>query len=89
MGKSKTSPLSRGLIGGKSSSIYGQLEVTLVNHKEVKVVIRRKPYSPHPDVSFSIPSTDLEDVIDIMLDAKDQLDALWLSSVATQELANK
>ena len=89
MGKSKTIPLARGLVGGETSAIYGQLEVFLTNYKTVKIVIRRKPYSDRSDVKFSIPFTDLQDIIDILDEALEKLDSYWLSRVATGELAGK
>ena len=89
MVKSRTIPLSRGLIGGKVNSIYGQLEVSLTNHKNVKILIRRKPYSGHSDVKFSVTCAELQNIIDILQEAKEQLDAQWLSRVATTELKTK
>jgi hypothetical protein len=89
MGKSRTVPLARGLIGGKASSIYGQLEVFLTNYSNIKIVIKRKPYSGHSNIKFSIPCTDLQDVIDILQEGKAKLDAHWLSRVAIRELRGK
>jgi hypothetical protein len=89
MGKSRTIPLARGLVCGETSTIYGQLEVLLSDYKKVKIVIKRKPYSGHSDVKFSIPCTDLQDVIDILKKAKEKLDEYWLSRVAAKELKAK
>lgn len=86
MGKSRTIPLARGLIGGRAGAIYGQLEVFLTNYSNAKIVIRRKPYSGHSDIKFSLPCTDLQDIINILQEAKEQLDAQWLSRVAVTEL---
>jgi len=89
MGKSKTIPLARGLVGGETSAIYGQLEVFLTNYKNIKIVIRRKPYSDRSDVKFSIPFTDLEDIVDILCEALEELDSYWLSRVATVTFEKK
>ena len=89
MGKSKTIPLSRGLVSGETDPIYGQLEVSLINSKNIKIVIRRKPYSGQSDIKFSIPSTSFQSVIDILYEAKEKLDDIWLSRVATTELKER
>ena len=89
MGKSRTIPLARGLVCGETSTIYGQLEVVLTSYKNIKIVIKRKPYSGHSDVKFSIPYTDLQDIIDILKKAKEKLDEYWLSRIATTELKAK
>ncbi len=89
MGKSKTVPLARGLIGGKVGAIHGQLEVFLTNDSYIKITFKRQPYSGHSNIEFSMPCTDLQDIIDILQEGKDQLDAQWLSRVATQELKRK
>jgi hypothetical protein len=86
MRKSKTVPLARGLVGGETDSIYGQLEITLYNYKDVTISIRRKPYSGRSDISFSIPTTSLQSIIDVFYDAKEKLDDIWLSKVAVTEL---
>lgn len=89
MRKSRTIPLARGLVCGETSTIFGQLEVVLANYKNVRIVIKRKPYSGHSNVKFSIPYTDLQDIIDILKKAKEKLDEYWLSRVATTELKAK
>jgi len=86
MVRSKNIPLARGLIGGKTDPIYGQFEVFLTNRKNVKVIIKRKPYSGHSDINFSIPCTDLQDIIDVLYEAKKQLDSRWLSNAAIAQL---
>ncbi len=85
MGKSKTVPLARGLVGGEVNTIYGQLEVFLTNYKNVKITIRRKPYSGHSDIQFTIPWTDFQDIIEVLLEAKEKLDLQWLSRVAVTQ----
>ncbi|UCH31384.1 MAG: hypothetical protein JSV05_07775 [Candidatus Bathyarchaeota archaeon] len=86
MGKSRTVPLARGLIGGEVGSIYGQLEIFLINNSRIKILIRRKPYSGRPDIKFSMACPNLQDFIDILQDANEQLDVQWLSRVALAEL---
>lgn len=75
-------PLSSGLIGSSVLSIHGQLEVSLVGYDVVRVVIRRRLYCGLPDVEFSVADTDLPDIIAILSEAKEKLDAHWLSKVA-------
>ncbi len=89
MGKSRTIPLARGLIGSRVGAIYGQLEAFLTNYKKIKIAIRRKPYSGHRDLEFSIPSTCLQDIIDILNQAKERVDELWLSKAAVEEFKGK
>jgi len=89
MGKPRTIPLARGLVGGEVNSIYGQLEVSLTNYRNIKITIRRKPYSKGSNVSFSIPCTSLKQLLDILHEAHDKLDEIWLSRVATVELKGR
>lgn len=86
MRKSKTIPLARGLVGGEIDSIYGQLEISLNNYKDVTIAIRRKPYSGNSDIKFSIPSTSLQSIIAVLCEAKEKLDDVWLSKAAVTEL---
>lgn len=86
MGKSKTAHLAQGLIAGETDPIYGQLEISLINDKSVEIMIRRKPYSGQPDISFSIPYTSLQSIVDILFEASEKLDDAWLSRVAQTEL---
>ncbi|MDH5448860.1 MAG: hypothetical protein OEY24_08680 [Candidatus Bathyarchaeota archaeon] len=89
MGRSRTIPLARGLIAGETTPIYGQLEVSITNNSDIKIVIRRKPYTGRSDVKFSISSTSLQRLIDILQESKEKLDDIWLSRVATRELRAK
>lgn len=86
MAKSRKIPLARGLIGGKTDSIQGQLEVYLANYKRVDIMLKRKAYSGRRDIKFSIPSTDLQDMMDILYEAKAKIEEQWLSTVATTEI---
>lgn len=86
MGNSKIIPLARGLIGGEATVIHGQLEVFLTNYNKVEVLLKRKIHSGRPDIKFSIPCADLQDLIDILVEAKVKADSYWLSRVATTEL---
>ncbi len=86
MGKSRTLPLAGGVIGQESGSAYGQLEVTLTDYKTVHILIRRKPYSGDSDIKFSMPFTDLKEIIIILDEAQEKLNDNWLSMVAIKEL---
>ena len=85
MAKSRTIPLARGLIAGEDEPVYGQLELSLTNYKNIRIVIRRKPYTGRSNVKFSISSSNLQEFIDILQEAKEKLDETWLSRVATKE----
>ena len=89
MGKSKTIPLARGLIAGETDPIYGQLEISLINDKNIQVMIRRKPYSGHSDISFSIPHTGLQSIFHVLHEASEKLEDTWLSRIATTELQTR
>ena len=89
MGKEETVPLARGLVGGETDPIYGQLEIFLNNYKNVRITIKRKPYSGRSDVKFSIPYTSLQSMMEILHEALDKLDNIWLSRTATTELRGK
>ncbi len=84
--RSRKIPLARGLIGGKTDPIQGQLEVHLTNYKRVDIMLKRKAYSGHRDIRFSIPSIDLQDMMDILYEAKTKIEEQWLSTVATTEV---
>jgi len=86
MRKSRTVPLARGLIAGETSPIYGQLEISLINENNIQILIRRKPYSGHTDIRFSIPYTSLQSIVDVLHEALEKLDDTWLSRIATTEL---
>jgi len=86
MQKSKGHPLGMGLIGHESGAVYAQIEITLRDFDTVDFVIRQEPYSNRPDVKFSIDYRDIDDVIDILNEAKKKLDAYWLSRLAAEEL---
>ena len=85
MVKSRTIPLACGLIAGEDEPVYGQLELTLTNYKKIKIVIKRKPYTGRSNVKFSISSSNLQRIIDILQEAEEKLDETWLSRVATRE----
>lgn len=86
MVKSRKIPLARGLIGGKTDSIQGQLEVYLIDYKRVDITLKRKAYSGHRDVKFSIPSIDLQDMMDILYEAKAKIEEQWLSTIAATKI---
>jgi len=82
MEESKKIPLVNGLIGRESHSISGQMEVSLIGYDTVHIAIWRKTYSGLSDVEFSVSETDLQEIIDILTDAKKKIDACWLSRAA-------
>lgn len=86
MGKSQSVPLASGLVTGEADPIYGQMEISLTNSRNINIMIKRKPYSGHSDLKFTIPTTSLESFIDILFEAKEKLDEIWFSKVATSEL---
>lgn len=89
MGKSKKIPLVSGLIGREARSIHGQLEVSLINYDTVHIAIRRKAYCGLSDVKFSVADTDLQDIIDILNEAKKKVDTYWLSRVGVKSQSKK
>lgn len=89
MGKSNKIPLVSGLIGRGSRSINGQLEVSLINYDTVHIAIWRKAYCGLPDITFSVPDADLQDVIDILNEAKKKTDTYWLSKAAAETKSKK
>ncbi len=89
MANSKTIPLARGLIVGETAPIYGQLEISITNHNNIKFILRRKPYSGQSDLKFSIPSPSLQSFIDVLHEAREKLDDIWFSRVAKTELNAK
>jgi hypothetical protein len=86
MKKSKMTPLAKGLIGGDTTVIHGQIEVFLTNYDTIKIIIHRKPYGGGSDVKFSIECADLQNLINVLCEAKKRSDDYWLSRVAIAEL---
>jgi hypothetical protein len=89
MGKSKMTPLARGLIGRKAQSIHGQLEVTYINYDTVRIGIWRKMYSGLSDVNFSVADTDLPDIIEILAEAQKKINGYWLSRISAKTIKTK
>lgn len=89
MGKSKMTPLAKGLIGSKAQSIHGQLEVTCTNYYTVHIRIWRKMYSGLPDVNFSVADTDLPDIIEILTEAQKKIDSNWLSRISAKTIKTR
>lgn len=89
MRKSKKIPLASGLIGHEARSMHGQLEVSLSDYSTVHVAIWRKAYCGLPDVRFSVADTDLQDIIDILNEAKKKIDTYWLSRIAAEGRGRK
>jgi len=82
MGKSKKIPLASGLIGSKARSVHGQLEVSYINYNTVKIELKRKLYSGLSNVKFSIADTDLPDIIQILNEANQKIEAYWLTKIS-------
>ncbi|MDH5482420.1 MAG: hypothetical protein OEY22_06035 [Candidatus Bathyarchaeota archaeon] len=89
MGKSKKTPLARGLIGSKAQSVHGQLEVTYVNYNTVHIAIWRKIYSGLSDVNFSVADTDLPDILEILTEAQKKMEGYWLSRISAKTFKTK
>ena len=89
MGKQNTIPLTRGLIAGETDPIYGQLELSLNDYKNIEIVIQRKPYTGLSNIEISMSCTSLQSFVDLLLEAKNRLDESWLSRTATVELGLK
>jgi hypothetical protein len=89
IGRSKKIPLANGLIGSKTQSIHGQLEVTYVNYDTVHIAIWRKMYSGLQDVSFSVADTDLLDILEILTEAQKKIESHWLSSMSAKTVTTK
>ncbi len=89
MGSKNKIPLVSGLIGREAGSIHGQLEVSLINYDTVHIALWRKTFSDLSDVKFSIADTDLQDIIDILSEAKRKVDAYWLSKAAVESEGKK
>lgn len=73
-------PLAMGLIGHKSGLVYAQMEIYLRDFNTLDIAIRRQLYSNLADIEFSIDNMDLEDIIDILNEAKKKLDNYWLTT---------
>lgn len=86
MEKRRNEPLAMGLIGHRSGLVYAQLEVHMQDTDVLDLVVRRKPYANLPDIELSIKEKDLEEIIDVLSEAKKRLDALWLARLAETEL---
>ncbi len=82
--KSKKVPLATGLIGRGTRSINGQLEVSLINYDTIHIAIWRKAYCGLPDIEFSVADADLQDVIDVLNEAKSKADSYWLAKAAVR-----
>jgi len=85
MEESKKTPLVSGLIGRKSGSIHGQLEISLINYDTIKIAIWRKAFCGQPDIEFSIPSNCFQDMIAILNEAERKNDNYyWVSKVTAK-----
>lgn len=82
MGKSKKIPLVSGLIGSKSRSVHGQFEASYINYNTVKIELKRKLYTGLSDVKFSIADTDLADIVQMLYEANQKIEAYWLTKIS-------
>ncbi|MGD8505948.1 MAG: hypothetical protein PVF15_04720 [Candidatus Bathyarchaeota archaeon] len=90
MGKeSRKIPLVSGLIGRDARSIHGQMEVSLIDYNTLCISIWREAYCGLSNVSFSIRDTDLQDIIDLLIEAKNKADSYWLAKVAVESQRKK
>ena len=86
MGTSKPVPLLLKVIAGDTDPIYGQLEVSLIDDRNIEITIRREPYSGEPDIQFLLPHASLQNVLDALHEAQEKLDEIWLSRAANRKL---
>lgn len=82
--KSKKIPLATGLIGRETGSIHGQLEVSFINYDTIHIAMWRKAYCGLSNVEFSVADADLQDIIDILNEAKNKADSYWLAKAAVK-----
>jgi hypothetical protein len=82
----KKIPLANGLLVSETDFIHGQLELSLINYKDVEVVVKQKPYGGRSDIRFSISKKALHCMIDILEEAEEKLDKYWLSEFALEDM---
>ncbi len=83
MEEPKKTPLASGLIGRKSGSIHGQLEISLINYDTIKIAIWRKAFCNQPDIEFSIPASCFKDILAILGEAERKNENYyWMSNPA-------
>jgi hypothetical protein len=85
MGKLRRIPLAHGLLVSETNFIQGQLEVTLVNYRDIDIVINRRLYGGRPDIRFTLTKKALHCMIDILTEAQEKLEEYWLSEFALGE----
>jgi hypothetical protein len=83
--KVKKIPLASGLLVNEIDFIHGQLEVSLIDYRNVEITINQKPYGARSDIKFSITKKALHYMIDILVEAEKKLDEYWLSEFALKE----
>ena len=72
-------PLANGLLVSETDFIHGQLELSLINYRDIEVVIKRKPYGGRSDIKLLLTKKALNCMIDILEEAGEKLDQCWLS----------
>jgi len=82
MEEPKRTPLANGLIGRKSGSIHGQLEITLINYDTIHIAIWRKAFCGQDDIEFSVPAASFQDIMNIIEEARKKAENYyWISRV--------
>lgn len=79
-------PLANGLLVSETDFIHGQLELSLINYRDIEVVIKRKPYGGRSDIKLLLTKKALNCMIDILEEAGEKLDQCWLSELALEEI---
>jgi hypothetical protein len=83
MEETKKTPLASGLIGRKSGSIHGQLEIILINYDTIHISIWRKAFCGQPDIEFSVPAVCFQDIMTILDEARKKSDNYyWVARIA-------
>ena len=70
------------LLGSKLKTIRGQLVVNYIDYDTVKIGLYRKLHCGLPDIEFSVADTDLPEILELLTEAKQKIDGLWLSKAA-------
>lgn len=87
MGRQKRKiPLANGLLVSETDLIHGQLEVSLVNYRDVEMELKRKPYGGRSDIKLVMTKKAFQCMIDVLEEAEEKLDQCWLSELALEEI---
>lgn len=77
-------PLVNKLLGSKAKSIRGQLVVKYIDYNTVDIALYRKLHCGLPDIEFSVADTDLPEILELLIEAKQKIDGYWLSKKALE-----